>query len=227
MPRVSAMIGVVTAAAVLGGVAVATPVVAVADLGPSAASDGVPLREVVAALPVATEIRDGYDRAKFKHWVDADGDGCNTRAEVLVAEASIPPTVGSTCAIAGGAWYSAYDDTYMTAARASDIDHMVPLAEAWDSGAHTWTPHRREAYANDLDEPRALIAVTAKTNRSKADQDPHEWLPPFEPARCEYITAWTVVKTRWGLTIDSAEKDVLVEIANRCPNIPITITPAT
>jgi Protein of unknown function (DUF1524) len=122
-------------------------------------------------------------------------------------------------------WYSAYDDRYLTVAGAIDIDHMVPLAEAWDSGASMWSARRREAYANDLDEPRALIAVSAASNRSKSDQDPHEWLPAFEPARCAYITDWAVVKTRWGLTVDKAERAVLTEFASRCPNIPIAVAP--
>ncbi len=191
--------------------------------GNQATIAGVPLRDLVAHLSVADEVRDGYDRAKFKHWVDADHDGCDTRAEVLLAEASTPPTVGPQCSIDGGGWYSAYDDTYLTRARASDIDHMVPLAEAWDSGASAWTPKQREAYANDLNEPRALIAVTARTNRSKADQDPSEWLPPYEPARCGYITDWTVVKTRWHLTVDPAEKTALTDLATDCPNIPLTV----
>jgi hypothetical protein len=69
-----------------------------------------------------------------------------------------------------------------------------------------------------------LIAVTAKTNRSKADQDPSTWLPPFEPAECEYITHFVKVKTRWGLSIDPREEAALAETATRCPNIPITVT---
>lgn len=223
MSRVSIVLSAAIAATVL--CTVVTPSIAWAVSGPSAPMS-VPMREVVAALPLADEVRDGYDRAKFRHWIDVDGDGCNTRAEVLLAEASTPPTVSPKCTIANGEWYSAYDDTYLTDARASDIDHMVPLAEAWDSGAYAWTPQQRQAYANDLDEPRALIAVTATTNRSKADQDPHEWLPPYTPAWCEYVTAWATVKTRWQLSVDTAEKTALVDIANHCPNLPLTITPA-
>ena len=192
MPRPSTVLVAViaTVLATAATSAIQPAVASAAQAAPTQAA--VPLRDVVAALPVATELRDGYERTKFKHWVDADRDGCNTRAEVLLAEAATAPTMGEKCAITGGSWYSAYDDTYITNPRTSDIDHMVPLAEAWDSGAYAWTPEQRQAYANDLDEPRALIAVTATTNRSKADQDPHQWLPPYEPARCEYITSWTI-----------------------------------
>ncbi|WP_229694143.1 HNH endonuclease family protein [Lentzea pudingi] len=188
-----------------------------------AAASAVPLREAVAALAVADESRDGYQRDKFRHWTDADRDGCSTRAEVLIDEAAVAPEVGPKCALAGGLWYSSYDDEYVSDARGVDIDHMVPLAEAWDSGASAWTATRREAYANDLDSPPALIAVTARSNRSKADQDPSTWLPPYAAAQCGYITDWVSVKTRWGLTVDNNEKAVLVEKAAHCSNVPIVV----
>src|SRR5690242_9345787 len=101
------------------------------------------LRTAVAALPVATEVRTGYDRALFPLWVDADSDGCNTRYEVLIAEAVTAPSVGSGCSLSGGRWYSYYDNAYWTLTGDLDIDHMVPLAEAWDSGARSWTTSRR------------------------------------------------------------------------------------
>ncbi|ROQ26121.1 hypothetical protein EDD98_5726 [Streptomyces sp. PanSC19] len=80
-----------------------------------------------------------------------------------------------------------------------------PLAEAWDSGAGTWDAKRREAYANDQDAPTSLVAVTTRTNRSKADQDPSAWMPPLPDAHCRYIGEWTATKPRWG----QAEIDAL------------------
>lgn len=179
------------------------------------------LRDAVAQLVVADEQREGFSRDKFRHWIDADGDGCNTRAEVLLAEAVQRPAVSGRCVLWGGVWYSLYDDTFVDTPGALDIDHMVPLAEAWDSGAFSWTPQRREAYANDLDEPVALWAVTARANRSKADRDPSEWLPPYEPAVCEYLTAWVTVKIRWSLAVDQTEQAVLTARTADCPNVPI------
>lgn len=217
MPELVAVI----VAATMGIAVASAPTTAAA----SAAATAVPLREAVAALPVAEEVRDGYQRDRFRHWIDEDKDGCNTRAEVLINEAVLPPEVDAKCAVAGGSWYSPYDDVYVTDARTLDIDHMVPLAEAWDSGAFAWTAARRQAYANDLDEPLALVAVTARSNRSKADQDPATWLPPYAPAVCGYITAWTAVKTRWRLTVDAAEKAVLTDRANGCPNVPVAVHP--
>jgi hypothetical protein len=84
-------------------------------------------------------------RTSFKHWTDADKDQCNTRKEVLLAEAFIAPEQGARCALSGGEWYSPYDDVYVDAADGLDVDHMVPLAEAWDSGAGMWSAKEREA----------------------------------------------------------------------------------
>lgn len=182
------------------------------------------LREAIATLPVAAEDRTGYKRSSFRHWIDADRDGCSTRDEALLEEAVTAPEVEPGCKIVGGRWYSYYDDTIVEQASALDVDHLVPLAEAWDSGASTWTPQQRQDYANDLTSPHHLVAVTARSNRSKADKDPAAWLPPYTPARCRYVTEWTAVKVRWALTIDTAERDALAAIAADCPNVPLPST---
>ncbi|OQR63533.1 HNH endonuclease [Streptomyces maremycinicus] len=184
----------------------------------------VPVRDALAALTVQDESRTGYERTKFRHWTDADRNSCNTRAEVLLAEAVTDPEVGTACALTGGTWYSPYDDQYFDAARKLDVDHLVPLAEAWDSGASTWTPKEREYYANDLDDARALIAVSAASNRSKSDQDPSTWLPPSAGYGCQYVTDWIADKTRYSLTIDPAEHTALAQRLAECPNQPITVT---
>jgi hypothetical protein len=100
----------------------------------------------------------------------------------------------------------------------------VPLAEAWDSGASGWSAKEREAYANDLDDARALIAVSAASNRSKADQDPSTWLPPHTSYLCQYVTDWVADKTRYQLAIEPTEEAALAESLSRCPNEPITVT---
>ena len=193
---------------------------------PASAAEAVPLSDAVDRLQVAEESRAGYDRSLFPHWVDSDRDGCNTRAEVLIEEATAPPEVGERCRLTGGEWTSYYDDRVHTEARGLDIDHVVPLAEAWDSGASEWPTARRRDYANDLDEPVALAAVTARENRQKADKDPSEWLPSATAAHCRYATEWTAVKTRWGLTVDPAEHSALVTLADGCPNAVVETSPA-
>ncbi|WP_229887946.1 HNH endonuclease family protein [Streptomyces olivaceoviridis] len=183
-----------------------------------------PVTDALAQLPVRSEDRTGYERTKFKHWVDADKDGCNTRAEVLKAEAVVAPEQGASCRLSGGAWFSPYDDRFMQGPRSLDIDHLVPLAEAWDSGASVWSAKEREAYANDLGDDRALIAVSAASNRSKADQDPSTWLPPAVGYRCQYVTDWVADKTRWGLSIDTGEQAALTKVLGNCPDVPVTVT---
>lgn len=192
-----------------------------AATGPSAAhaapaADSMPLAAAIDALPVAPESRDGYDRGAFKHWVDEDRDGCNARAEVLLRDAAVAPTRTGRCTLAGGSWSSWYDGTVVEGPRGVDIDHMVPLAEAWDSGASTWPAERRERYANDLGDRRALQAVSARSNRSKADRDPSAWMPPAAGAGCRYVAEWTAVKLRWGLSVDPEERAALIEHGTGC-----------
>jgi hypothetical protein len=211
---------IAAAAAVLAGV---VGVVALVAPSASAATVSKPLRTLIADLPVATEVRTGYDRDLFPHWIDADGDGCNTRYEVLIAEAVTAPTVGSGCSLSGGRWYSYYDGAYWTAPSDIDIDHVVALAEAWDSGARNWTTAQRQSFANDLGDARALAAVTDNVNQSKSDRDPAEWTPPLAGVRCRYIAEWAAVKTRWGLTVDAAEKNALTSFAGGCTNVTVTV----
>ncbi|QCD60333.1 HNH endonuclease family protein [Streptomyces hawaiiensis] len=194
---------------------------------PAHAAETVPLAEAVANLPLATESRDGYTREAFKHWTGGDdpADGCTTRSEVLIAEAVEAPTVGPRCRITGGTWWSYYDQMTVTSASGLDIDHMVPLAEAWDSGASAWTAQRREAYANDQGQEASLVAVTARSNRSNADQDPAQWMPPATDVLCRYAAEWTAT-LRWNLTTDDTEYAALNDLAAACPDQTVTYTPA-
>ena len=185
------------------------------------------LGELLALLTTETEIRAGYDRALFRHWIDADGDGCNTRYEVLIQEATRTPAVGSGCSLSGGMWVSLYDGLTFTDPSGLDVDHMVALAEAWDSGARAWTATRREAFANDLGVSWSLIAVSASTNRSKSDRDPAEWLPPQSGYRCTYLGDWLAVKVRWSLSVDPTERSAIQSLIGGCPSTrrPVEIAP--
>ncbi|MCX5561104.1 HNH endonuclease family protein [Streptomyces sp. NBC_00038] len=209
------------ALAALGSLIAPTAYASAAEPGDTVA---MPVRDALKALPIRSEDRTGYQRSKFRHWVDADRDSCNTRQEVLLEEAVTAPEHGVNCALTGGSWYSPYDDKYFTDARALDIDHLVPLAEAWDSGASAWSAAERQEYANDLDDSRALIAVSATSNRSKADQDPSTWQPPAEGYRCQYATDWVADKTRWRLSIDRTEEAALSETLSHCPDVPVEVT---
>ncbi|MGW7520440.1 HNH endonuclease family protein [Streptomyces sp. NPDC054796] len=194
---------------------------AVAEPAPAPERVSMPVVEAIAALPAAEESRAGYKRSSFKHWVDADKDGCNTRAEVLIAEATGKPEVGPGCTLTGGKWLSYYDGLATDNPRSLDIDHVVPLAEAWDAGASKWDAEKRERYANDLDAERSLVAVTAKHNRSKADKDPAQWWVPSADASCQYLSDWVSTKTRWRLALDEQERAALNERARGCSSTKI------
>ena len=158
-----------------------------------------------------------YRRAAFGDgWAYDPTSGCNTRERVLIAESQVPATVGARCHPTAGRWRSAYDGVVATDPTALEIDHLVPLADAWRAGAAHWTPARREAYANDLADPNVLAAVTTHANRSKSDRTPDEWLPPDPAARCAYAADWVEVKGRWNLTVTAPERGALEAILNRC-----------
>lgn len=195
---------------------------------PAHAAETLLLAEAVGRLPVGTESRDGYNRDAFRHWNAGNdpADGCSTRNEVLISEAVEPPTVGSRCSLSGGRWWSYYDQVWVTSASGLDIDHMVPLAESWDSGASAWSAQRREAYANDQGATTSLVAVAARSNRSKADQDPAEWLPSAAGVHCRYVAEWVATKLRWSLAADEAEVTALAETAAACPDQSVTYEPA-
>ncbi|MXW76235.1 MAG: HNH endonuclease [Acidimicrobiaceae bacterium] len=179
------------------------------------------------ALAVQPERRSGYDRDLFDHWVDADGDRCDARREVLIAEAVVTPRVGASCSLSGGQWYSVYDGaTEQGTGRGFDVDHLVPLAEAWDSGAYAWDSATRRRYANDLGYAHSLVAVSASSNRQKGAGDPADWLPPLVSSRCWYAEAWIAVKTRWELSVDSAELAALRSLVSQCQDSQLGSGPA-
>ena len=161
---------------------------------------------VLATIAVQNEYKTGYSRSMFKHWTDANGNGCDTREEVLIAESQSKPQVDAYgCKVIEGDWLSPYDNVMHTNPSDLDIDHMVPLKEAWDSGAWNWTAAQRQTFANDLSDPRALIAVTAGQNRSKSDRDPSNWIPPQKSYVCTYLSEWVAIKAKWKLSMDQSE----------------------
>ena len=181
-------------------------------------------RSLALKLPVAAENGAGYKRAAFTLWIDADHDGCDTRQEVLIAESKVKPTIESKCKITAGKWISWYDNKTWTKPADVDIDHVVPLKEAWDSGARVWTKANRTRYANDLDFSWSLDAVTDNVNSSKGDRDPADWLPPLTSTHCSYAIHWVAVKYRWRLNTDSREQKKLLSIlSGTCGSLIITI----
>lgn len=165
----------------------------------------------IGQLVVAPEgSPDGYDRDLFGTWIDADRDGCDTRCEVLKRSRRL-----DLPGLPSGGWLSAYDGYSTPDPSELDIDHLVPLAEVWQSGGAAWDGARRRAFANDLSSGE-LLPVTAASNRSKGERDPAEWQPSNRDAWCTYVTDWAEVKVAWGLTADPAEVRALTNMTVAC-----------
>ncbi|MGK5741527.1 GmrSD restriction endonuclease domain-containing protein [Micromonospora sp. URMC 103] len=204
----------VAAIGMLAGVGV----VGAAAMPASATPPGIPSKATAQSqlngLRVATQgSLTGYSRDLFPHWITISGS-CNTREQVLKRDGTSVVVDGS-CAATSGRWYSPYDGATWTAASDVDIDHVVPLAEAWRSGANSWTTSRRQSFANDLTRPQ-LIAVTDNVNQAKGDQDPSTWQPSLSSYRCTYSKMWITVKYTWSLTLQSSEKTALQSMLNTC-----------
>ncbi|MGW0991896.1 HNH endonuclease family protein [Streptomyces sp. NPDC002520] len=167
---------------------------------------GATARSYLSQLTVATENRTGYSRSLFPTWITISGT-CNTREWILKRDGSNVVT-DSACVSQSGSWYSPYDGATWTSPADVDIDHLVPLAEAWDSGASKWTTAQRQGFANDVTRPQ-LLAVTDNVNQAKGDQDPATWMPSRTAYRCTYVRAWVQVKYYYNLSVDSAEKSAL------------------
>ncbi|MFD3546859.1 HNH endonuclease family protein [Streptomyces sp. NPDC058655] len=185
-----------------------------AQAAPPAPISAAAARSYLATVtPKAEGSTSGYSRDLFPHWSTVSGS-CNTRETVLKRD-GVNVVQDSACAAVSGSWYSEYDGATWTAASDIDIDHMVALAEAWRSGAASWTTAKRQQFANDLARPQ-LIAVTDNVNQAKGDLDPGKWLPPRTAYRCTYARMWVNVKQYWALSMDSGEKTALVNILNGC-----------
>jgi hypothetical protein len=157
-------------------------------------------------IRVQNERGSGYVRALFEHWRDIDGDGCDSRQQVLKRDSVTLPQVDPySCKVIAGDWVSPYDGARWSDPTDIDIDHVVALKEAWDSGAWAWSSATRKAYANDTSDKRTLLAVTDNVNQRKSDKDPSNWTPPLKSYLCTYLGNWISVKARWNLSMDKSE----------------------
>ena len=161
---------------------------------------------VLQTIRIENERPTGYVRALFEHWRDIDGDGCDAREQVLKRDSVTLPQVDPyKCKVIAGDWVSPYDGARWSDPTDIDIDHVVALKEAWDSGAWAWSAATRNAYANDTTDRRTLLAVTDNVNQQKSDRDPSNWVPPLKSNLCTYLGNWISVKARWNLSMDQSE----------------------
>ncbi|CAM3434966.1 HNH endonuclease family protein [Kibdelosporangium persicum] len=195
-------------------VALLLGMVVVASATPPGIPSATTARSQLNALTVAPDgTMTGYSRDLFPHWTTVSGS-CNTREQVLKRDGT-NVVVDSSCAATSGGWYSPYDGATWSAASDVDIDHIIPLANAWRTGARSWTTSKRQQFANDLSGPQ-LIAVTDDVNQAKGDKSPDAWKPPLTSYWCTYARMWIGSKYKWTLTVNSAEKSALNSMLDRC-----------
>ena len=171
----------------------------------------------ITVSPVPEDIP-GYNRSEWKHWDDEDGDCQDARQEVLVSESRVEVTFETdrNCRVATGRWYGAFTGAYVETPGDLDVDHLVPLKNAHDSGGWAWDSAGKADYANYLGDPDHLIAVTSGANRSKGAKGPEEWRPSDEGYWCQYATDWTEVKFEWGLTMTQGEAEAVIAMLDTC-----------
>ena len=163
-----------------------------------------------------------YDRNDWKHWVDEDKDCQNTRHEVLIEEslAKVAFKTDRKCQVATGEWFDPYTGETVTDATRLDIDHMIPLKNAHDSGGWAWDKSRKAAFANEMSYADHLIAVTASANRKKGARGPEEWKPTNRGYWCDYAIDWVQIKIDWDLSATKAERGALQEMLETCDSTP-------
>lgn len=159
-----------------------------------------------AELPV-------YNRSDWGYWYDADKDCQDTRQEVLIAESLVPVTLDTKgCRVLTGKWICPYTGVTIFEPKLIDIDHVVPLEEAYNSGGAEWDRATKVKYRNESQ----LRAVSISSNRSKGSRGPESWLPPLESARCAYLQTWLELKSLWGLKSDTSENAVIQYMLKIC-----------
>ena len=161
----------------------------------------------------------GYSRAQFPHWSDPDRNGCDARNDTLKRDlTNITYKVGTRdCKVVGGQLldpFSGKSLTFSSTKSNIDIDHLVALSNAWQTGAAYFDKAKRTQIAND---PLNLLAVDAKLNRQKGDGDAATWLPPAKSFRCEYVAAQIAVKLKYSLWLTAPEKSAMSRVLESCP----------
>ncbi len=187
--------------------------------------------DVLAGIPVIPERIRGHDyrRAAFgEAWTDDNSapgghNGCDTRDDVLdrdLVDKTFTSTARCPTAVATGTLHDPYTNDVISFTRgnqigaAVQIDHIVPLALAWDLGARSWPDDERTRFAND---PANLLAVQGRANQDKGDKEPADWMPPNHAFWCQYAVQFAAVLRGYALPVDERSAVVLRDAAGTCP----------
>jgi hypothetical protein len=194
-----------------------------ADTGKAPSADVGDARKKLAKLAVKGRApRTGFEREKFgPAWADVDHNGCDTRNDILKRDLKDETFKSGThdCIVLTGVLDDPYSGKTITFKRGQDtstavqIDHLIPLSDAWQKGAQQWTADKRKQFAND---PMNLMAVDGPLNGQKSDSDAATWLPPRKAYRCTYIAKQIDVKAKYDLWLTTGEKDAMTGILDSC-----------
>lgn len=155
-----------------------------------------------------------YVRRDWGRWADADGDCQDTRQEILIRDSSVPATLDEKgCRVVAGRWVDPYDGREVLDPSKIDVDHVVALRNAHDSGGWQWGAHKKRAFAND---PDNLKATSQSTNRSKGARGPDRWLPPRRESRCDFIVEWITIKGSYSLESSAIENGRVMQMLGVC-----------
>lgn len=221
---IGAAVGVVTlvSAASVGGIALSASPATVAVVADSVG--GHTALETLATLAVKGRApKTGYDRDQFgTRWLDVDRNGCDTRNDMLARDLTEVQRSGS-CRVLAGVLADPYTGSVVAFTRGQgtservQIDHVVALSNAWQTGAQQLSAERRAALAND---PLNLLAVDGGANAQKSDGDAATWLPKNRAFRCAYVARQVSVKAAYGLWVTPSEHDAIARVLTDCPNEP-------
>jgi Protein of unknown function (DUF1524) len=220
--RTAALVAVLLALVVAGGAGASlwplAPDRSVADAAPGTAAELLASLEVKERAP-----KTGYARDEFgSGWLDPDRNGCDTRNDTLARDLRDVVRSGP-CTVVTGTLHDPYTGERVDFLRGQDtsalvqIDHVVPLSDAWQKGAQQLDPDRRRAFAND---PLNVLAVWGPANAQKSDGDAATWLPKEKSVRCAYVARQVSVKAAYGLWVTPAERDAIARVLTRCPDEP-------
>ncbi|MCM2350045.1 MAG: HNH endonuclease family protein [Bacteriovoracaceae bacterium] len=153
-----------------------------------------------------------YHRKEWKHWTDTDRDCLDTRNEILKSRSLVAVKMNKRgCKVAAGKWADYYYPEVHTNPKKIDIDHVVPLKNAHDTGGAYWTKKEKETFAND---PQNLVITNRSYNRKKGSKGVDGWLPVHQEYACKYIKDWIIIKNKYGLKLTHQEQNTIK--AARC-----------
>jgi hypothetical protein len=155
-----------------------------------------------------------YVRKEWKHWSDRDKNCLNTKEEILKARSkSFVLTSKKGCRIKSGSWDDYYYPETINDMKQIDVDHLIPLKHAYDTGGANWSPEKKEQFAND---PENLVITNKKYNREKGAKGIDQWLPVNKAYACKYVRDWIKVKKKYGLNLLKDELGTIHQIKVNC-----------